>query len=435
MASMILSGIDRRCNNFFTVLGTFIPSSSQGGGRTASGVRAKATLHKNRIAAGKLPFWSAFIFILCVGTTLICSAECPEPTPPASGSSSLPLQGTVHRVSPSTNIQRTINSAAAGDTIFFNAGVYNLSNITLKSGQLYHGEPGAVLRGNGVIFTTDEKNSHDIAIDGLTFDGGTVQLIGAGTAAGQADRLTVVNSTFRNMSLDSTEASLFLVYAKNSKIRHNDFTGIKGGSAILSYHLDNSSISYNLCTNTYQCIGMNFEGVANTGRNNTVSYNAGTGVERMAIEISDLGPGQTPKGSTRNLLVEGNWFSDWATTYLTGERFAYSIVCDMGIGTVVRNNYASCGTGTSAGHCDIAIELAGEGALATENYVIGFNNGTEVYQPNSSVTKNNYVNMIPQCTGNGCVNLYAPQGVNSSNTTISGNTSDASKPIPPKPVN
>jgi len=69
------------------------------------------------------------------------------------------------------------------------------------------------------------------------------------------------------------------------------------------------------------------------------------------------------------------------------------------------------------------------------NYITGhFQWGPEVYEPGWSVFNNDFV-VDDTCTGDACVGLYTDNGVNTSNTTIYGNVTDPSRPIPPRPSN
>lgn len=356
--------------------------------------------------------------------------------PACSYATSLPLQGVVHHVSPSSDIQGTINAAPSGDTIFFDAGTYHIDKtIILKSGQLYHGAAGAILQGASPIFEVKPNDSHDIGVDGLTFEGGTsyFHLYGSDAAAGRADRIRIVNNIFRNMRPNASpetvdQPALDMKFVKNSWIDHNVFTDLRGGHGIISYNPDNTGFTFNIFNNLRQALSMTFEGIERTGRDIYVSYNVCTGIDRMCLEIQDSeGYIKAGLGWTQRLLVEGNWADGWTSTKVD-TKMAYSIVVDSGSGTVVRNNYAKF---DGVGRGDYGNELGGIGAQSYGNYLDGWTTGIILYEPNQIVRNNNLIN-CGSTSSHKCVEIYTKL---SFDDIVFGNLADASLPVPPRPVN
>ena len=165
----------------------------------------------------------------------------------------IPLQGTVHMVHPGDDIQSVINSANAGDTIFFTAGTYDVNQtLQLKSGLLLHGEPGATLMSVSSNTMVNGTNISNTSIDGLTFDGGTT---GAGGVTGSnaaflldaSNNVQVVNSTFKNITAD---AAVFIFDSDNVNISNNvgdhltQFASAHPNNAVHSnLTIDNNTIS------------------------------------------------------------------------------------------------------------------------------------------------------------------------------------------------
>jgi Ca2+-binding RTX toxin-like protein len=292
-----------------------------------------------------------------------------------------------------SSIQAAIDAAAAGDTIDFATGDYHVDGVTLKSGVTYHGQAGAVLNATGTnaVFSVDGNDSHNITIDALTFVGtgadptsGVVDLSGTG-AANSVDHIILSNSSFQNNGLTFD-------FIKNSQVIDDQFSNIHGvGTGIHGYHMDNSTIAGDIFTNDYQGVGLVFGGVANQGRNVVVANNVGTGMSRMGIEI--IGSDPVYPGETTNLLVKGNYFTNWGTPSPDGETTAYSIVTDGGTGTQVVGNYAQGNHNSGVG-----VELAGVGAVASDNYLDGFSTGIIGYSSQDVIQNNNIINYSSAAT-------------------------------------
>lgn len=357
----------------------------------------------------------------------------------------LPLQGKVHYVSPGIDIQAIIDAAPPGDTIYFEPGTYILTQaITLKSGQLYHGAPATILKGNSPVMVSKATDSHDIGIDGFTFEDGTSYIVLKGTDAANshADRIKIVNNVFRNMKTNNhpdkvDQTAVALAFVKNSLIEHNVFSDLHRSSAIGISNANNTKITRNVFRNLYEAVSMQFDPIDGMGNNITVSYNVCTGIDRMCIELQTTG-GSAKVGEvwTRNILVEGNWADDWSRTK-DPNKIAYSIPLDSGADTVVRNNYARFG---GSGIGGFGIELAGIGAQAYGNYLDGWKTSIILYESREIVRNNNLIN-CHLVSGNryrtvhsiGCIDVFTKHSLSKDNI-IESNISDSSMPVPPRPV-
>ena len=335
---------------------------------------------------------------------------------------SLPSNAMTRTVFPSVNdtaaVQRAINASSPGNIVQFSPGAYHLANVTLKSGVSMLGASGVVLNdtANGVgVFEINPSDSHDITIQGLSFVGagrdvshGAVELIGdTSTSADGAVRIAIVNCSFQNNGI-------FYVNLKESLITGNSFSNIKApGSAIVGYYADEVTISHNTFTNIYEPISLINSG-PNQGRNIIVSYNTGSGVSRMGIEIQ----GQGGTNETTNLLVQGNHFTNWVNPVSDGNTTAYSIVT-TGTGTRVLNNYAQNVFQTGYG-----VELSGPGAAALHNYIDGFDCSLIGYMTRDDLSYNNVIN---------AARGPAPASISTFGRTdeiVVGNNSNRNLPVP-----
>lgn len=316
------------------------------------------------------------------------------------------------------SLQAAIDASAPGDTVYFIPGDFHLSAVTLKSGVTYRGATGVVLYGSGTdpMITVDANDSHDIAIDALTFVGtgadptrGAIALFGS-SAANSVNHIRVTNSIFENNGITFD-------FLKNSRMIENRFVNVGApGTAIHGHHLDNSTIAGNSFTNVYQGIGLVFGGAPDQGRNVVVIDNAGNGISRMGIEI--IGQDPAYRGETTNLLVRGNHFTNWRHPVADGSTMGYSIVTDGGIGTQVLDNYARGDHNAGYG-----IELAGTGAVAMRNYLDGFSTGIIGYSSADVIENNNIIHYT-----SAQISTY-----NRSDEIVQNNTSDPTLAPPPAP--
>jgi hypothetical protein len=303
----------------------------------------------------------------------------------------IPANATTRTVSPSGNdtnaVQSAINASAPGDVIQFNPGNYYLSGVILKSGVSLQGVPGAVLYDttNSVpIFQLNPSDGHDITLNGLSFVGtgvdlghGAVELIGDNfTSANGSNHISVMNCSFQKNGLR-------WVVLKNSVIMGNTVSNIgTGGAGISGYYADGVSIIHNTLANVFQGISMVNSYGTDQGNNIVVSYNKGSGISRMGIEIQ----GQGGANETTNLLVQGNDFTNWVNPVADGNTIAYSIVTN-GTGTRVLDNYAQGKVTTGIG-----VEISGPGAVAKHNYLDGYAMGIIGYMTADNISYNNVIN-------------------------------------------
>src|SRR5215813_7514647 len=73
-------------------------------------------------------------------------------------------------IHPGDNVSALVNSAPAGATFFFEAGVYRGVSLSPKEGQTFVGEQGAVLNGSTLLTNFTHEGSHWV-IGGQTQEG------------------------------------------------------------------------------------------------------------------------------------------------------------------------------------------------------------------------------------------------------------------------
>ena len=163
-------------------------------------------------------------------------------------------------IRPGDNIQSAINAAAAGDTISFAAGTYNIGQtINLKSNVTYHGDAGATLNMNFNGSMLNVSNLSNVTIEGLTFQGGSTRGSGfGGIIMGEnTTNLTIRDNTFQHIGLD---AAVYIYESDDLKVVGNNFVDVHQG---VSY-INNEPIDHGPVT---------------------IASNTFKGVERMAIEV------------------------------------------------------------------------------------------------------------------------------------------------------
>jgi parallel beta-helix repeat protein len=168
-------------------------------------------------------------------------AATPTTTGPTTTTTTTALNADYVRLKPGDNVARIVGSHPAGTTFVFSAGEYKGVKLYPKDRQVFIGENGAVLLGDGqnVAFSGDGK---DVVIDNLVIDGYSPAVQGGMIQVGSATGWTIRNSEFRNSATGGLNVkSGFKVI--NNYIHHNRQIGIKAhGSNIL---IEGNEIAYN----------------------------------------------------------------------------------------------------------------------------------------------------------------------------------------------
>lgn len=264
----------------------------------------------------------------------------------------------------SAQIQRAITSSAAGDTILFPAGTYNVTRQILVSAanRTLLGQEGTVIAGRsseGQIFkvTTDAITFKD-----LTLDGGGIFLEKSG---GRNTGIVIDNNIFRlNTTGSHPSAITFTSGLNNSKISNNLFTGYTGGFGIYGYNYNGLTINNNEFVNI--TAGMHIDAFGGSG-NLVVQANYLTGVKGMGLEF---------QGTATNLKFLDNWYEkpNLSTNFNANKTtFAYSLILDKSKDIVIARNVVLAPERPDGVGCRVGFEVGGDNAMVEDNYVNGIN--------------------------------------------------------------
>lgn len=313
------------------------------------------------------------------------------------------LQASTVTVVPSevqTQIQASINNSQVGDTISFQAGTYNLSQLRLQPGRSYIGATNGqtIIHGSGgyalMVF-----NGNGLTVQNLIFDGGGLYLSGAISGA------MIEHNTFRNISFGpngqtefanwtSTVGVFIDTSVSNSDISDNTFQNLNpeilnissdqnlGVSGIFGYGFANTTINSNTFDTVNEGIKIFFDNTS--GENVHINSNTFTNVHRMAIEMQH--------GSSTGLEVAYNNLSQPLAPW----KLTFGISAAMGgSNTTIHDNIVDdqlpsvCGPGCWVG---IGIEAWGNSTTVLNNIVRGYwGAGVAVGASSNVLVENNVI--------------------------------------------
>jgi hypothetical protein len=235
-------------------------------------------------------------------------------------------------------IQAAINAAHDGDTVFFADGAYNVGGqITLKSGINITAEHELRAELNFSV----PVNGGDINGDNYAFRG-----------------IGLHDFSFTNLKVRSNNGIFFLQDTNNTRFTDNDFVWGYGGNYYnrLGFYASNNNGRMRIEENYFhdspdsdrnvELWGLSdssysynrFHNVRDGGHimepNNNVqiSFNRGTKIHRMGIEIQG-------HNRTTGLVVEGNTLTDWDRPW--NDTFGLSVMMMNSPDTKIINNYLS----------------------------------------------------------------------------------------------
>lgn len=243
----------------------------------------------------------------------------------------------------SFSIQRCINKARAGQTVYFPDGTYKLgSTLNVKGGLTYLGQSeNAVLKSANPgewVFMFPNTGANNITINTLTLEGGGINTLGNGEIP---NKVRITNCRFRNLTATHGDwQRQNFIYADNglshSQIDHNSFSVLLGNgatridnnpdydgdlprSALFAFGLSNTSVDHNTFDRVYQAIKL-CQVFPFQAENVYIGWNKMTRVHRMGIEVQGpQGCGrQEPKGvplNSKNFTIEHNSITDWEDYY------------------------------------------------------------------------------------------------------------------------
>jgi Right handed beta helix region len=278
-----------------------------------------------------------------------------------------------------SQIQASINNSHTGDTIAFQAGTYNLSQLRLQPGRSYIGATNGqtIVHGSGGYALMVFYGS-GLTVQHIIFDGGGLYLGGVVSGA------MVEYNTFRNIPFGpsgntefgnwTSTVGVFIDYSvSNSDISHNTFQNLSsqvlyqytdeslGVSGIFGYGFSNTTINNNAFDTVNEGIKIFFDHA--DGKNVLINNNTFTNVHRMAIELQG--------GSTNGLEVAYNNVSKPLTPWR--ESFGISAAM-VGVNATVHDNIVDdqlpcLGSGCWVG---IALEAWGTSTQVFNNTLRGY---------------------------------------------------------------
>jgi len=283
-------------------------------------------------------------------------------------------------------IQAAVNASAAGDTVYFPAGTYNLSSeINLKgAGRIYKGAPAdgaTVIKGADAdpIFHIREDNTR---IDSFTLDGKPVMI---DQAQGKMIYGAVVNNNvmYVHGSGDNVNGVTFTTGLGNSAITNNRIEN-NPHVAIYGYYWDGLTIANNELVNGNQ--GMHLDTLGdNSSKNLLIEQNYISGMRRMGVEY---------QGAGINTIVQDNYYENPVLSSVQSENndvMAFSVIADRSIGTIARRNTVIAPQRPDGWGVRVGFEIGGDNALVEQNYIVGTQycvSGND-YNGSSSVTVRN----------------------------------------------
>ncbi len=218
-----------------------------------------------------------------------------------------------------TAITNAVNASASGDTIYFPAGTYNVSQpLTIASNRTYFGQPGAILNmtGTSALVAGTNNPGTNVTMIGVTFQTGGLWF----NNTPKSSNIILRNCTFQNIAV--SQGALYINGASNFTIQGCAFNNI-ANTGITPYNVAGFTITDNTFNKVSE--GMHLNG---TCTNTTVARNTGVLIHRMPIEIQGSG--------YQNLLVEDNHFSNWDDPFY--DSMGLSIVQNSGPNVLTQYN-------------------------------------------------------------------------------------------------
>ena len=279
-----------------------------------------------------------------------------------------------------TQIQASINNSHSGDTISFQAGTYNLNNLTLQPGRSYIGstQGQSILHGTGG-YPVMAFSGNGLTVQHLIFDGGGIHFWQA------VSGVNVEYNTFRNISYGpngqtewpnwpSTVALFIDTSASNSDFSYNTFQNLNsqilytssdqnlGVSGIFGYGFSNTTINNNTFNTVNEGIKIFFNNT--NGANVHINNNTFTQVHRMAIEMQN--------SQVSSLEVAYNNISKPLSPWML--TFGISAAIGGGSGLTIHNNFVDDQLPAVCSGCwvGIGIEAWGNNTQVLNNTVRGY---------------------------------------------------------------
>lgn len=264
--------------------------------------------------------------VLVTTTTVIATTTTAPPT-----TTTTIVTGILIR--PGDNAGAIVAAAPTGSTFIFTPGVHVGASIAPKANQVFLGQPGAILRGNGKPFAF-RSAADGVIIRGLLIEGyapasraAVVDGVDGGTGW-----IVEGNEVANNTEIGIRARAGWTV--RNNYVHHNGRYGITGGGAGILIEGNEIAFNANILGATGDSSGTKFAHTTNLIlRNNNAHDNEGNG---LWVDINNI-----------NALIEGN---------VTNRNTRNGIFLEISCGGVIRNNHTE-GNGTN----DLFPNWAGSG--------------------------------------------------------------------------
>jgi hypothetical protein len=304
-------------------------------------------------------------------------------------------------------IVAAINASNNGDTIFFPAGTYRISqeiasgtggvNKPLGRGRVFQGTTqiiynptngsttvvdGTVLLATGTdpsdpnsklnaIFhfreTNPNPNAFNVKFTQLTFRGRGMQ---TSISSGMVEGMIVDNCHFDITNRGHNGGIELFNGLRQSSITNNVFN-VGGENGIYGYNWDRLTIANNMFLNasdgTYGGEGMHLIAHSDSSSSLLIEQNFFSGLRRMGAEI---------QGGGINTIVQDNWYEYNGQYGYTADTMAYSIINDRAQSPKVLRNYAKMPKSVDSVDgigVRIIFEIGGKNLLTEDNYSDGGN--------------------------------------------------------------
>jgi parallel beta-helix repeat protein len=189
-----------------------------------------------------------------------------------------------------SNIQAVVDSNPAGSTFYLLAGVYLGQLVEPRNGDVFLGQPGAVLDGNGQAERAFRSGASNVTVSGFVIEDYVTPAQSGTVGGGGGSNWTISNNEIRYNGGGGVVLSDGFV-VRGNYIHHNRQIGIKGGGS--NVLIENNEIAFNNYLDDYsmswEAGGTKFLKTVNlVVRGNYVHDNHGHGLWTDADNLNTL---------------------------------------------------------------------------------------------------------------------------------------------------
>jgi parallel beta-helix repeat protein len=327
------------------------------------------------------------------------------------GSAALTVKAAVTGVTvlPGQSIQAAVNANPAGTTFILKAGTHTRQSVIPKSGDVFLGEPGTVLDGQGVAYAFSKGGApypSNVTIKGLKVTGYKPSMQSAAIYAGGY----YPNEGTTGWVIDGNEVSDTGEYGirlgnnsrvVNNNVHHNNRLNIAGSAN--NALVENNEISFgnyqNLNNTNFEAGGTKF---AQTDglivRGNYVHDNVGVGIHMDENNINTtIESNRVVQNGSEGVAIEISYATIIRNNTVTNNgwkdpRNRYTYLWNAGIGVHASQNVEIYGNTVSGNYAGI---VAIEQNRSTDKAVYGAHIVQNLYVHNNTITQNT----LPRTSG------------------------------------